>query len=166
LRASVPELVASKSKEDKVRKTIYQLLVASLFVVALAPMAAFAQLEDPMEADVPFQFQAGRTVFPAGKYWIERVETGDPWTLAISSPDGKNRAIIGALPINSVGMVPSKSSLDFDKVGNNEILTEIWVAGTDQGYRLLEPRFKTESAAQNRHPHRLHHSVEAHPKPK
>ena len=147
------------------RKTIYQLLVASLFVVVLAPVAAFAQLENPMEADVPFQFQAGRTVFPAGKYWIQRVDTGDPWTLTISSPNGKDRAILDALPINSVGIVPSKSSLDFDKVGNKEILTEIWVAGTDQGYRVMEPKFDTELAANNKHPHRMHHSVEAHPKP-
>ena len=166
MRVSVPDLAASRAEEDKVRKTIYQVLAVSLFVVVLAPVAAFAQLEDPMEADVPFQFQAGQTVFPAGRYWIERVNTGDPWTLTITSPDGKSRAIVGALPINSVGIVPSESSLDFDRVGNNEILTEIWVAGTDQGYRLLEPRFKTESAAQNKHPRRVHHSVAAHPKPK
>jgi hypothetical protein len=67
------------------RKITYQLLIASLFIFVLAPVAAFAQLESDsrLNADIPFAFQAGSTKFAAGKYTITPVDTMDPYTLQI-----------------------------------------------------------------------------------
>lgn len=158
-----PQLVAYKLTEDEMKKGTYQLLFVSLFIFMLAPIAAFAQIDSSssLSADIPFEFQAGQSKFPAGDYTITPVDDRDPYTLIIRKVDGGAEAMVSAEPINTPGnMTPSQSSLDFDKVAGKDVLTEIWVAGTDQGYRVEEP--KPVPAVGGAHARRMHHSVLAH----
>ena len=132
------------------RKIAYQLLIASLFVAVLAPMAAWAQTEDHLNVDVPFQFRAGNTLLPAGRYLVEPVDESEPNVLVFRGINNHAVAIVSTLPTER-STYPDKSDLKFDKVGNQEVLTKIWVAGEEQGYQLLDSGSKTVTMASNSH---------------
>ncbi len=135
------------------RKITYQLLIASLFVAVLAPIAAWAQTEDHLNVKVPFQFRVGTTVLPAGRYSVQPVDVSDPYTLVFRGIDNHAVAIVPTLPTQA-STYQNKSSLDFNKVGNQEVLTKIWVAGEEQGYQILDSGSKTVTMARNSHPAR------------
>ena len=132
------------------RKTAYQLLIASLFVALLTPLAAWAQSEDHLKVDVPFQFLAGDTVFPAGIYKIEQVDFRAPDVVLIRGINNDSEAMVPALPAES-STVNAKSSLDFNKVNGQEVLSRIWVGGEQQGYQLLENGHSIMTLAKNSH---------------
>ncbi len=119
------------------RKIVYQLLFASLFVAVLAPLAAWAQTEDHINVEVPFAFRVGSTLLPAGKYRVEPVDVTDPYTLIFHGLNNNAVAIVPTLPTEA-STYQNQSRLKFEKVGNQEILSKIWVAGDTQGYQLLE----------------------------
>ena len=150
LRASAPGHVASKPKEDDMRKIAYQMLIASLFVAVLAPLAAWAQTEDHLKVDVPFQFRAGNTLLPAGRYLVEPVDESEPNVLVFRGINNHAVAIVPTLSTER-STYQDKSGLDFNKVGNQEVLTKIWVGGEKQGYQILENEPKTVATASNSH---------------
>jgi hypothetical protein len=135
------------------RKTAYQLLIASLFVALLTPLAAWAQSEDHLKVDVPFQFRAGDAVLPAGVYKVQQVDLRDPDVIFIEGINNHSEAMVPALPAVSKNN-SAQSTLDFDKVGGHEVLTNIWVGGEEQGYQILENGSTTVPMASNSHPAR------------
>jgi hypothetical protein len=145
------------------KKGFYHLLLASLFLLLLGPIAAFAQIQDHLEVTVPFPFYVENTQMPAGTYTIQPLGGPDPSALLMRSADAKADKIMMTLPIHANGTV-AKSALDFDKIGNKDVLTEIWVANADQGYRVLENGSKVMAGATKGH--REHRTVEAQHKTK
>lgn len=139
------------------KKVVYRLLFASLFFVVLGPIAAFAQIGDHLQVTVPFPFYVENTQMPAGAYTIAPLGGTDLSVLLLRSADSKAEKIMMTLPIHAHGTV-AKSTLDFDKIGNKDVLTEIWVANADQGYRVLENGSKLLAGATQAH--REHRTVE------
>ena len=132
------------------RKTAYQLLIASLFVALLTPLAAWAQSEDHLKVDVPFQFRAGDAVLPAGVYKVQQLDLRDPNVIFIEGINNHFEALVQALPAES-STVNTKSSLDFNKVNGQEVLSKIWIGGGEQGYQLIENGHRIMALAKNSH---------------
>lgn len=60
--------------------------------------AAFAAAQSNLSVDVPFAFQVGDRVLPAGTYSVTRVFEGDPTMLALTGVHTKHRVNVYASP--------------------------------------------------------------------
>ena len=103
----------------------------NLFCICMVPalaVAAFAQGSTFLKADVPFDFSAGNSIMPAGRYQVERGPANG--TVTIRSDDGKKAVIVMTLLTTSMAR-HEQGSLMFHRYGNAYILSEIWTPGND-----------------------------------
>jgi hypothetical protein len=146
-------------KEKHMNRLLTKALLASLFFVLATGTAAFAQLSGNMEISIPFKFYAGNTLLPAGKYTVRVVDMDDPLTLTLRNADDTVEVFLGTDSVTRAD-TPREAAFDFQKLGNKEFLSAIWVEGQTAGYQLEEPRLerKLEKAGMNKEKH----SVKAH----
>ena len=113
------------------QKLIYAILPVVLIV---AGGAGFAQAEviGPVEADIPFQFEAGLQQFPAGQYTIHSVGAIQSSTMEISSADGKFSALF-QVQRDISDSTPRDGKLVFERDGNRYSLARIFDAGDKDG---------------------------------
>ena len=111
-------------------------LTQSLAVAVLAAMACtglHAQTVD-MKATIPFDFQAGNTLMPAGEYQIR--EQGP--VVIVRGLDGAGRI---TSMITNGAFDPGQSQagrLRFDRYGSEYFLKEIWSPFSHDGRQLLD----------------------------
>src|SRR5258708_40210762 len=79
-------------KGTRVRHLL-SLLMALIFALAIYPGKAHAQIIGALEANIPFQFHAGNTNLPAGKYTIRMLDDSDLTVMEITSADGSTSAL-------------------------------------------------------------------------
>lgn len=118
-----------------------QVLVLALFVVGIS-VASGAQTVG-LRADIPFQFNVGEKVLPAGHY-VLLAPQGD--SLRILGPNG-SAALAMANQVSGhrntgVGIV------DFNCYGKRCFLSQFWSARTDTGKELLKSRSEEQAARQ------------------
>src|SRR6516225_9761127 len=87
-------------------------------VLALAFLATtqVARAQEPVVANIPFQFTAGEMTLPAGEYRVQKVRDGSS-ALLIRSRDGKGATMV-ITSAASVNAPPAKSKLIFHRYGN------------------------------------------------
>jgi hypothetical protein len=103
--------------------------------VVLAGLAASARAETiRIDAQVPFEFTAGRNDFPAGRYQIT-AENPDDAALAVKNLDTGKTVVVEYLTRIS-SRQDGKSAFVFDAMEGKHALSEIYVAGTEEGYLL------------------------------
>lgn len=121
----------------KGRFSIFVLTAAAVLV--LAAISVQAQLTGPIDFTVPFAFTAGSAKLPAGSYTIRVLDIDDPHVLKIADTSGKVEILVNAEAARS-DLAPAKTELQFDKIGNQEFLTQIWLRGERDGYQLERSR--------------------------
>jgi hypothetical protein len=132
--------------ETKMKKTAYT-TIALLVLVGLMALAAQAQSvrQPQVRADIPFQFQVGNTMLPAGEYMVRLVNPdSDARTLQISRTDGGANAIISMNGAHGSGQGTTK--LGFRRYGNQYYFAEVWIDREKDGLRA--PKSKAERATQ------------------
>ena len=116
-----------------------------LAVWVLAAWSAFGQFSwaNHVEADVPFDFMVGDTMFPAGQYTVGPI--AEQSTLVIRGADARSKfAMSHAIDTRKL---PSTSKVVFHKYGERYILTQIWVQGESRGRELPKTRLEKELAS-------------------
>ena len=121
------------------------LLASALAIgmVASTPMA-LAQNGPVARADVPFDFQAGPKVMPAGTYEISKA--GDHMLLLRAK--GQQAAEFLTVHDAYALTAPTGSSLVFDRRGNSYFLRQIWTAGEHNGLECRKPRVERKIEAE------------------
>ena len=105
------------------------LSLAVLFFVA----SAHAQYDGQrIIANIPFEFTAGNTSFPAGQY--EFVRTG-PYVVVIRDANGRSQFITASAAIRP-SWLSEKSTVKFEVVDGRHVLVQIWndLAGTGNDF--------------------------------
>ena len=100
-------------------------IAVALMVLASIACFAAAQVADTVVADVPFAFHVGKILLPAGTYTLQASSN-----LMEITVRGKTSAVAPVITRISTTKEDS-SSLVFDVVGNDHILSEIYIAGED-----------------------------------
>jgi hypothetical protein len=119
------------------------LLLAGAAVLAFAAISAQAQLTDTIVASIPFAFTAGSAKLPAGTYNISVLDIDNPHVLVIADTNGKVEILADTEAARS-DLSPTKTELEFDKIGNHEFLSKIWLEGERDGYQLVKSRMQTK----------------------
>jgi hypothetical protein len=117
------------------------LILAS--VLAVAATALHAQNE-PLKANIPFDFVVASRTLPAGEYRVD--EIGHPGFVILKNADGKGNAIALATPLQSSG-IQSQGKLVFHRYGDMYFLSQIWRPGTNSGSEFRETRREHELAS-------------------
>lgn len=132
------------------------LLLASASALVLTATAAQAQITGAIDANIPFAFIAGSTKLPAGSYAIRVLDIEDPHVLTIADKGGKVEAFVTTEGAQT-RQLPGKTELVFDKVGDREFLSQIWIEGSSEGYQVAKSRMqlKLEKSGASPQSHRL-----------
>jgi hypothetical protein len=125
-------------------------VAAAVLFTAFAPVPSHAQ--QLTQAKVPFAFQAGSTMMPAGEYRIQRASAVSTATQLIRSTDSSVYAFVSTNALDSSDK-KTEPRLIFHCYNDKDecFLSEIWV-GNGQGLKLVESRREKElsrAAAEN-----------------
>lgn len=121
------------------KKQILAVATALVFT-ALAPARSNAQ--HITQAKVPFAFQAGDTMMPAGEYQIQRVLPSTKAVQLIRRTDSSASTFVLTNVVESRDK-NADPKLIFHCYSNECFLSEIW-AGSDQGLKLEQSRREKE----------------------
>ena len=112
-------------------------MLALLLTLALATTATPANGQDnPLKANVPFEFIVGDKTLPAGEYVIRAVSIGGD-ALTIQGTVSNHRAVRLA---NTTRRADKSAALVFHRYGESFFLSQIWLGGDGQGRQLLKSR--------------------------
>ena len=119
--------------------------LASIMIVGLLAISAAAQSRNrqQLRVDVPFAFQVGDKVLPAGEYRVSIVNpASDQSVLQIAKVDGKATTLARTIDIN--GWTSANAKLSFRHYGQQYFLAEVWMAGESTG--LATPTSRSEKS--------------------
>jgi len=122
-----------------------QIYIASLVLVVLVAISAQAQSRSNQQLrfHIPFAFNAGNSVLPAGDYGVAIVNpSSDHSVLRITSSDGKSTTMIRTVDVE--GWAAPKAKMSFRHYGDRYFLAQVWMAGESTG--LVAPTSKSEKA--------------------
>ncbi|MCU1240475.1 MAG: hypothetical protein JWO71_1201 [Candidatus Acidoferrum typicum] len=117
------------------------LSIALLFVAAMYPGEANAQIIGGIQANIPFQFHAGAANLPAGTYRIRMLEDSNLTLMEISSLDGSRSALF-QVQESEADSTPAKSELIFNKYGDQYFLAELFDEGDASGSKVIESNYE------------------------
>lgn len=128
--------------QNKIKKQhLVSLFMTLVFAAMIYPSPAHAQLVGSMEADIPFQFHAGDTKLPAGKYVIRMLDDSDLTIMEISRADGSVAALFQVHSAEA-NATPRKSELIFNKYGNRYFLDKLFDEGEPSGSQVVESNYE------------------------
>lgn len=121
------------------KKQILFHIAASILFLFIGRAPAFAQTQEFLTTfHVPFDFQIGGKLLPAGTYTVKR-DLQIPHVLRIICPEQKLWMTFQTIPHN-LSEQPSRSSLIFKKYGSTHFLSEVMVLGRGEGYTLIRSK--------------------------
>ena len=97
-----------------------------------------------LEVNIPFAFEIGNKMLPAGPYQIESVPTGDGTIHRIRRMDGSAQILVFSIALTS-GHEENLPRLVFHKYGASYFLAQIW-NGDGRGRQLAESKKEKEVA--------------------
>jgi len=106
-------------------KTYARIMVAITFLFGLG-VAANAEIQPQVTATLPFDFVAGKTTLPAGKYIVRRISE-QPFDVLMLTCDDTGVSVF-VRPTEMENASDDKPKLGFQKVGGQHFLSSIQTA--------------------------------------
>jgi len=132
---------AQASRPGTNGRRLLPLFVALVFALTVYPAKAHAQIIAGMEANIPFQFYAGNTKLPPGKYFIHIIDNTGLTFMEIRSEDGSTSAAFEVR--NAEGnSTPANGKLIFRKYGNRYFLAKLFDEGNPNGSAVSKSRYE------------------------
>ncbi len=115
--------------------TMLVVIIVLAFASALAS-AANAQTRGTITVNIPFEFNVGDKVLPAGQYNVQHILRDDAGLL-IQKRDGIESAIVITTNIQTSER-RSETELVFKKYGERYFLSQVWTSGMKDGRELFK----------------------------
>ena len=127
------------------RKQIF-MLAASVVVLVTMTAVTTAQAQTPaFTANIPFDFHVSGERFPAGEYTVRCVNpSSDVRVLQLTKTDGKAKVML--LTNGVVGQLNKKSSLVFNRYGNQYYFAQAWMISERVGMQAVKSRQEKATA--------------------
>jgi hypothetical protein len=117
-------------------KKYTRILVALMFLLGLG-VAANAQTQPVIAANMPFEFVAGKTTLPAGAYVVKRISAQPFDVLMITSRDNGTSVFLN--PVEMEDASTYKPNMSFRKVGERHVLSQIQTADYVYNFHVSHP---------------------------
>jgi hypothetical protein len=129
-----------RKRRKSIKKQILAVATAMVFTI-LAPAQSQAQ---QVRTNIPFTFQAGNTMMPAGEYQVQSALLGTKSVQQIRRTDSSTSTFVGTYGVDPRDK-DAKPKLVFHCYSNECFLSEIW-DGSGPGRELLRSRREKELA--------------------
>jgi hypothetical protein len=124
--------------------TLKKLIVAMGLMSALCAIPAMAQIANSVTFEAPFAFYAGSARMPAGSYRLTQPDA-DSNLLLLESASGSHSVFVEYEVVSSEAR-HAQSDVTFNKYGNVDFLSAIWVEGRKSGMQILPSKFEQNTA--------------------
>ena len=131
--------------EGPMKKQALKNLTILNLLLLLTAVSVAAQSERTTIKNIPFDFIVGGKTLPAGDYTVEPNRRDSDKVWLVQSRDGGASALFTTIPVRAYD-TQEKTSLVFNKYGDQYFLSQIWTAGGNSGRELLMPRQERELA--------------------
>jgi hypothetical protein len=128
-------------KLQEIRHQLLALFIALIVALTMYPTRAQAQIIGDLEVSIPFQFHAGSTKLPPGKYVIHMLDNSNLTVMEISSADGSISALFDVESVEA-NSAPAKNELIFNKYGNRYFLAKLFDQENPSGSKVVESRYE------------------------
>jgi hypothetical protein len=128
-------------KLQEIKHQLPALFIALIFALTMYPTRAQAQIIGDLEVSIPFQFHAGSTKLPPGKYVIHMLDNSNLTIMEISSEDGSTSALFDVESVEA-NSAPAKNELIFNKYGNRYFLAKLFDQENPSGSKVVESRYE------------------------
>jgi hypothetical protein len=122
--------------------TILSLVVA--LTITLTAVPAAADSFGSIRVDLPFDFTAGHSIFPAGKYTIRTVENTNG-VIRITSEDGTTAVFLSTHSAESV-QSKDETVVIFHRYGDQYFLFQVWAVGDTIGSEIPKSSMERQAA--------------------
>jgi hypothetical protein len=124
--------------------TLKKLLVSMGLLCVLWAVPSMAQITNGVKFDAPSAFYAGNAKMPAGSYTVTQPEPDDN-LLLIEDAGGSHSAFVEFVIAHSE-TPHAQSDVTFNKYGNVEFLSAIWVDGRKSEMQILPSKVEQNAA--------------------
>jgi hypothetical protein len=115
-------------------------ILALVGLALLAAVSAHAQNQETVRVDIPFAFQTGDHLLPAGQYEIRHINRE---VVRLQGPGDVADAVMVHLTIAK--KAPAEGSIVFHQIGNRYFLAELWSPGQTNGDASVTSRAEREA---------------------
>jgi hypothetical protein len=127
----------------KRRKSMKKQMLAAAFTLVFTSLAPTqSQAQQVMQAKIPFTFQAGSTMLPAGEYRVQPAFTATETVQQLRDADSSSAVFVGTYSVDPRNK-HVEPRLIFNCYTNVCFLSEIWT-GNGQGRKLVQSRREKE----------------------
>jgi len=121
-----------------------KLIVPMGLLSVLCAIPSMAQITNRVTFDAPSAFYAGNAKMPAGSYTVSQPDA-DSNLLLIEDDKGSHGAFV-EYEVASSDTPHAQSDVTFNKYGNVEFLSAIWVQGRKSEMQILPSKFEQNTA--------------------
>jgi hypothetical protein len=132
--------------------TLKKLIGLMGLLSVLSAIPAMAQISNRVTFDAPFAFYAGNAKMPAGSYTLSQPDPDDN-VLLIEDASGSHSVFV-EYEVTSSGTPHAQTDVSFNKYGEADFLSLIWIQGKNSGMQILPlkaERNAAKAAAAERH---------------
>jgi hypothetical protein len=126
-------------------KNLLKAAIATMALTLGSALPMMAEIDNGLDFTTASPFYAGNTLMPAGSYKISQPDINSE-ELLIQSANGKDAAFVGFVPTHAK-QPHQHTDVTFDKDGNVEYLSRIWVEGQRYGMKLEPTKAELKAAA-------------------
>jgi cell division protein YceG involved in septum cleavage len=138
-----PDCGCWRGMARKRRKSMKKQMLAAAFTLVFTSLAPTrSQAQQVMQAQIPFTFQAGSTMLPAGEYRVQPAFTATETVQQLRDADSSSAVFVGTYSVDP-GNKHVEPRLIFNCYTNVCFLSEIWT-GNGQGRKLVQSRREKE----------------------
>ncbi len=112
------------------------LVMTSFLLLSLVAAAPAVRAQQPLAANVPFEFTVGNGTLPAGDYRVQKLGE-DSAVLLIRNQEAGASAMVMTTAAQENGQ-PSLAKLVFSCYGNRCFLSQIWAPGSSNVRQLIK----------------------------
>jgi hypothetical protein len=127
-------------------KRYFNIPLSILMLAGVLAVSAQAQTSSSQRviANIPFNFNVGKTTLPAGRYTITVLNpTSDRKILQIRSLNGRSSAM--ALTTGVIGNASDDAKLVFDREGDRYVFAQAQMAGDETSLAAVRPKSERNS---------------------
>jgi hypothetical protein len=124
--------------------TLKRLIVPLGLLSVLCAIPGMAQINNSVKFDAPSAFYAGNAKMPAGRYTVTQPDA-DSSLLLIEDADGSHSAFV-EYEIHTSDTPHSETDVTFNKYGNVDFLSAIWIQGRNSEMQILPSKLEQNSA--------------------
>ena len=124
--------------------TLKKLIVPLGLLSVLCAIPSMAQITNSVKFDAPSAFYAGNAKMPAGSYTVSQPNADDN-LLLIEDANGSHSAFVEYEVVSS-DTPHAQGDVTFNKYGNVDFLSAIWVQGRNSEMQILPSKVEQNAA--------------------